>query len=980
MDSNKNQESQLSSFYLTIKEKIIADLFQNSQNIFQQKILNYFCIVQILVGISFLISNALILKNVQQFLVMSILMLCTIFICVIKKKYFKQAYQGMCFILLIQMALIMYNLYVKKEDEVQQNVFIWRLYTCCLCIITRFYQSWVSKAMIIGFCTIIFQIHYHDIYYLPYIFIIAFLEFQIIFIQYYDEKQRKNQFVMNYNQLNKFSIQQQIIDLLIPSSMIIFTPPYSFEKVNQNYQSSNNKTCQYPTSKTVVSEQKNQPQQKIIYKWDDVIINHFNNKTKELFEINDEFQLKQKLNQMVSNDCQGQNIIQMNSTLQPQVQIAENQITILQDILQENFQAGQQIYDKNNENSLDFSKASNVELKILSIKESRKCFSLKDQFYIAKYASCIWQGKFAILVLLSNDSIERRNQQLERLNEYKDKLLATVSHDLKTPLNSIISITDYLQNDLTQSTCSTISEEQNSPKNFAQNQFNFSSVQDSSLGNQFNHFKSQSQTNQLYPLKKKNLKQFKNEDQQYSNKINVSHSKLLKIIYTNSMMLLQMINDILDYSQLNKSANSIKLNIQKFNLIELVLEVFDIFQIQAQAKNIQLICTNSQNENQVIIQTDRNRLKQILMNFISNSLKFTLEGFIKINIEQFEESQNKIGISVEDSGVGMNTTIQKNLFKEFGTFNQYNLNSNGIGLGLIICKKFIEIMSNYSQIQVKSEEGKGTTFYFELNKYIKQQVVKNNQIIENQDPSNTLCESNKNVFHNQTSYSTPESNYLKSESNYVFIDSQENLNKLFKLSKHTSDQNNQEGIQIFLENHNQYLDEQSALEYNQLRRVIQGNTKKASLFFQENNEKIQIQNLNIKKMIKMILIDDSQFNILSLKVNLREFSNEIEIDEFVDPTKALNAIKNDSYDAILTDIQMPIISGIQLVQLVRNMEKSISQPEIILISAGSESYYIKEMENLNILSYIQKPITDKINFKNQINQLIQKIKSKNKQA
>ncbi|KAL4466119.1 hypothetical protein ABPG74_004356 [Tetrahymena malaccensis] len=671
------------------------------------------------------------------------------------------------------------------------------------------------------------------------------------------------------------------------------------------------------------------------------------------------------------------NFNQNRNSIQWYQMIRDNQITILQDILQENFSGGQQIYDKNNQDTMDFSKASNVELKILSIKESRKCFSIKDQFYLAKYATCMWQGKFAILVLLSNDSIERRNQQLERLNQYKDKLLATVSHDLKTPLNSIISITDYLQNDLSQSTCSTISEEQNSPKNFAQNQF--STALESSFGNQLNAFKSQVQNNQLSQQKKKNLKFNKTEDQlQFTNKINFTHSKLLKIIYMNSMMLLQMINDILDYSQLNNSANSIKLNISKFNLIELVLEVFDIFQIQAQAKNIQLICSNSQNQNQVIIQTDRNRLKQILMNFISNSLKFTLEGFIKINIQQFGEPQNKIGISVEDSGVGMTSTIKKNLFKEFGTFNQYNLNSNGIGLGLIICKKFIEIMSGQSQIQVKSEEGKGTTFYFELNKCMKSDIMKTNQVIENQDPSNILSESNKNLIQNHTSNSPPESNYLKSESNYVFIDSQDTLNNLLKYSKHPSDQNNQDGTQIFMENHNQYLDEQSALEYHCLRRNIKENTKKTSLFFKENNEKNQMLKSTTKNMIKLILIDDSQFNILSLKVNLREFQNEIEIDEFVDPTKALNAIQNDSYDAILTDIQMPIISGIQLVQLVRNMEQNIIQPEVILISAGSESYYQKEMENLKIFSYIQKPITDKINFKNQIKQLIETIKSKNK--
>lgn len=72
--------------------------------------------------------------------------------------------------------------------------------------------------------------------------------------------------------------------------------------------------------------------------------------------------------------------------------------------------------------------------------------------------------------------------------------------------------------------------------------------------------------------------------------------------------------------------------------------------------------------------------------------------------------------------------------------------------------------------------------------------------------------------------------------------------------------------------------------------------------------------------MQLMVVDDSQFNIFSLKVNLREFSNKMHVDEFLDPLKALEAIKTKSYDAIITDIQMPIINGIQLVQKIREQE------------------------------------------------------------
>lgn len=148
------------------------------------------------------------------------------------------------------------------------------------------------------------------------------------------------------------------------------------------------------------------------------------------------------------------------------------------------------------------------------------------------------------------------------------------------------------------------------------------------------------------------------------------------------------------------------------DLDSLIFEVISQVGNQAFKKDIQI---KNKIENGISVWGDYNMLNTILRNFITNAIKFSHRNSeIIIGTKIFkEENTDFVEIYVQDFGIGMSTKIQKELFKIDG--NSYNIgteNEKGSGLGIIICKEFID--KHNSKLLVKSQEGIGTCFSFAL--------------------------------------------------------------------------------------------------------------------------------------------------------------------------------------------------------------------------------------------------------------------------
>jgi len=139
---------------------------------------------------------------------------------------------------------------------------------------------------------------------------------------------------------------------------------------------------------------------------------------------------------------------------------------------------------------------------------------------------------------------------------------------------------------------------------------------------------------------------------------------------------------------------------------------------QAQHKNIELTCDIPED---LSVFADSNMLQTILRNMVSNAIKFTpMDG--KVRFSASKNAENGVDFTVTDTGVGMAVSLVRDLFKL--DIQTRRLGTNGeksTGLGLIICKEFIE--KHHGRIWVKSEVGEGTTFYFTIPSSL--QTVKN---------------------------------------------------------------------------------------------------------------------------------------------------------------------------------------------------------------------------------------------------------------
>ena len=200
-------------------------------------------------------------------------------------------------------------------------------------------------------------------------------------------------------------------------------------------------------------------------------------------------------------------------------------------------------------------------------------------------------------------------------------------------------------------------------------------------------------------------------------------TQYLAKINTSFDFIFSMIEDIQDLAQFNNNQH-FSINNETVPVRPFLNEVGALFEEQCAFKNIQLLLNITQAVPDVIY-TDPKRLKQVLMNLLSNALKFTQKGHIALRVDMLKEFKiteldtehkflkKKMKLQIEDTGMGIKTADLKKLFKYFGKLkDSLNLNKKGTGLGLNITKRIVESMGG--DIQVESEEGKGTKFSFTL--------------------------------------------------------------------------------------------------------------------------------------------------------------------------------------------------------------------------------------------------------------------------
>ena len=177
-----------------------------------------------------------------------------------------------------------------------------------------------------------------------------------------------------------------------------------------------------------------------------------------------------------------------------------------------------------------------------------------------------------------------------------------------------------------------------------------------------------------------------------------------------SILLLALIEDILDLSKME--AGTFRINNAEFQTPDLIEGIHDIFNVQCQQKKIKLHFDVPDGLEQQTIYSDESRIKQILLNLMSNAVKFTFSGSITISMSiEIKKNMKVLVIRVKDTGLGIKEKDKSKLFHLFGMISETKeINPNGSGIGLTICRKYVEKLGG--EISLESEFGEGTSVTF----------------------------------------------------------------------------------------------------------------------------------------------------------------------------------------------------------------------------------------------------------------------------
>lgn len=193
-------------------------------------------------------------------------------------------------------------------------------------------------------------------------------------------------------------------------------------------------------------------------------------------------------------------------------------------------------------------------------------------------------------------------------------------------------------------------------------------------------------------------------------KLDLEQQELVKGISDSGFMLLEVINEILDFSRLN--SGRVELEEISFDVSDLLLEVKSLFHTHALEKGLKL-SIEANIDDCLSAMGDPYRLKQILINLVGNAIKFTDAGSIVIRVKKEDSPDEGLSFEVSDTGIGIEKKHQRQLFTAFSQADASTTRRfGGTGLGLAICKKLVDAMGGV--IAVESKPGGGSTFRFTL--------------------------------------------------------------------------------------------------------------------------------------------------------------------------------------------------------------------------------------------------------------------------
>ncbi|MGH1371076.1 MAG: ATP-binding protein [Cellvibrionaceae bacterium] len=191
-------------------------------------------------------------------------------------------------------------------------------------------------------------------------------------------------------------------------------------------------------------------------------------------------------------------------------------------------------------------------------------------------------------------------------------------------------------------------------------------------------------------------------------KLDQKQMEYVSLIEESGKLLLKIIGDILDVTKID--SGQLDIRVQPTDVRSLCSDCIEVVRPQLNAKELSLEFTVSDAVPE-LCELDAIRVQQVLLNLLSNAIKFTARGQVLLKAEITSRSRGDyLGLTVLDTGVGISDDLAKEIFKPFTQDRMQNMNDSlkGAGLGLPICRGLVALMNG--EIELQSEEGKGSVF------------------------------------------------------------------------------------------------------------------------------------------------------------------------------------------------------------------------------------------------------------------------------
>ncbi len=463
----------------------------------------------------------------------------------------------------------------------------------------------------------------------------------------------------------------------------------------------------------------------------------------------------------------------------------------------------------------------------------------------------------------------------------------------------------------------------------------------------------------------------------YVDKINVSAESLLNII-----------NDILDFSKIE--AGFLQLEHINFNLDEVLNKLTNLVALKAQEKGLGF-CFDINPGIPFRLIGDPGRLIQVLVNLGSNAVKFTEQGEVVLTVEVQAEDKDQVVLkfSMRDSGMGIEPEKQKSLFQSF-----YQVDSSisrkfgGTGLGLVIAKRLVAMMGG--EIGFESQLGEGSTFFFTarlgrdknqlspsmlLPKDVAQMHV---LVVENRECSRRILEQTLHSFGFQVDSAATVTEAIAM---IGAADQRGCPYRLLLMDWEMPEMDGVESTRMILDAVNissppviimvaAYGAEELAHEIENLAvsatlvkpvnpsSLLDAILKSFSIEIRDKTAVPKSDSVlydSVEKLFgsHVLVVEDNEINLELVLALLHDAG--IKTTVATDGQQALNVLEKEKFDAVLMDVQMPVMDGLTATRAIRQQPKFAGLP-IIALTAGAMDRDKTEVMEAGMNDHIAKPI------------------------